>query len=136
MHLAVESHLAPSIYGPAAFIVGTDNLLESARAYWNKLDANCKSAFRFHHTSTDDVYVDIEGKDDLFTEITSYAPFFPYSASKASSDHLIRAWQRNYGLPIIVANCLKNYGPFHFLEKLIPLKANFCNPKTSVVTTK
>ncbi|EKO3487343.1 dTDP-glucose 4,6-dehydratase [Vibrio fluvialis] len=125
MHLAAESHVDRSIDGPAAFIetniVGTYTLLESARAYWNKLDANRKSALRFHHISTDEVYGDLEGTDDLFTETTSYAPSSPYSASKASSDHLVRAWQRTYGLPTIVTNCSNNYGPFHFPEKLIPL---------------
>ncbi|WP_321463702.1 dTDP-glucose 4,6-dehydratase [uncultured Vibrio sp.] len=125
MHLAAESHVDRSIDGPAAFIetniVGTYTLLEAARAYWNKLDANRKSAFRFHHISTDEVYGDLEGTDDLFTETTSYAPSSPYSASKASSDHLVRAWQRTYGLPTLVTNCSNNYGPFHFPEKLIPL---------------
>jgi len=125
MHLAAESHVDRSIDGPAAFvetnIVGTYTLLESAKAYWNKLDANRKSAFRFHHISTDEVYGDLEGTDDLFTETTSYAPSSPYSASKASSDHLVRAWQRTYGLPTLVTNCSNNYGPFHFPEKLIPL---------------
>ncbi len=125
MHLAAESHVDRSIDGPAAFIetniVGTYTLLESARAYWNKLDANRKSEFRFHHISTDEVYGDLEGTDDLFTEATSYAPSSPYSASKASSDHLVRAWQRTYGVPTLVTNCSNNYGPFHFPEKLIPL---------------
>lgn len=125
MHLAAESHVDRSITGPAAFIetniVGTYTLLESARAYWNKLGVNRKSAFRFHHISTDEVYGDLEGTDDLFTETTSYAPSSPYSASKASSDHLVRAWQRTYGLPTLVTNCSNNYGPFHFPEKLIPL---------------
>lgn len=125
MHLAAESHVDRSIDGPAAFIetniVGTYTLLESARAYWNKLDANRKSVFRFHHISTDEVYGDLDGTNDLFTETTSYAPSSPYSASKASSDHLVRAWQRTYGLPTIVTNCSNNYGPFHFPEKLIPL---------------
>lgn len=125
MHLAAESHVDRSIDGPTAFIetniVGTYTLLESARAYWNKLDANRKSAFRFHHISTDEVYGDLEGTDDLFTETTSYAPSSPYSASKASSDHLVRAWQRTYALPTLVTNCSNNYGPFHFPEKLIPL---------------
>ncbi|MFN1551703.1 dTDP-glucose 4,6-dehydratase [Vibrio natriegens] len=125
MHLAAESHVDRSIDGPAAFIetniVGTYTLLESARAYWNKFDANRKSEFRFHHISTDEVYGDLEGTDDLFTETTSYAPSSPYSASKASSDHLVRAWQRTYGLPTLVTNCSNNYGPFHFPEKLIPL---------------
>nr|WP_321459168.1 dTDP-glucose 4,6-dehydratase [uncultured Vibrio sp.] len=125
MHLAAESHVDRSIDGPAAFIetniVGTYTLLEAARSYWNELDSNRKSAFRFHHISTDEVYGDLEGTDDLFTETTSYAPSSPYSASKASSDHLVRAWQRTYGLPTIVTNCSNNYGPFHFPEKLIPL---------------
>ncbi|MCA2494228.1 dTDP-glucose 4,6-dehydratase [Vibrio sp. 2175-1] len=125
MHLAAESHVDRSIDGPAAFIetniVGTYTLLEATRSYWNELDSNRKSAFRFHHISTDEVYGDLEGTDDLFTETTSYAPSSPYSASKASSDHLVRAWQRTYGLPTIVTNCSNNYGPFHFPEKLIPL---------------
>lgn len=125
MHLAAESHVDRSIDGPDAFIetniVGTYTLLESARAYWNKLDANSKSAFRFYYTSTDEVYGYLEGKDDLFTETTSYAPSSPYSASKASSDHLVRARQRTYGLPIIVTNCSNNYGPFQFPEKQISL---------------
>lgn len=125
MHLAAESHVDRSIDGPAAFIetniVGTYTLLESARAYWNSLDEEAKAAFRFHHISTDEVYGDLEGTDDLFTETTSYAPSSPYSASKASSDHLVRAWLRTYGLPTVVTNCSNNYGPFHFPEKLIPL---------------
>lgn len=125
MHLAAESHVDRSIGGPAAFIetniVGTYTLLEVARAYWNTLDDEKKSAFRFHHISTDEVYGDLEGTDDLFTETTPYAPSSPYSASKASSDHLVRAWLRTYGLPTIVTNCSNNYGPFHFPEKLIPL---------------
>lgn len=125
MHLAAESHVDRSIDGPAAFIetniFGTYNILESARAYWNNLDSNRKSLFRFHHISTDEVYGDLEGTEDLFTETTSYSPSSPYSASKASSDHLVRAWLRTYGLPTIVTNCSNNYGPFHFPEKLIPL---------------
>ncbi len=125
MHLAAESHVDRSIDGPAAFIetniVGTYTLLEVARAYWNQLDADNKAAFRFHHISTDEVYGDLEGTDDLFTEETSYAPSSPYSASKASSDHLVRAWLRTYGFPVIVTNCSNNYGPYHFPEKLIPL---------------
>ncbi|MDO4626307.1 MAG: dTDP-glucose 4,6-dehydratase [Pasteurellaceae bacterium] len=125
MHLAAESHVDRSINGPAAFIetniVGTYTLLEVARAYWNQLDSDKKAAFRFHHISTDEVYGDLEGTDDLFTENTPYAPSSPYSASKASSDHLVRAWLRTYGLPTIVTNCSNNYGPFHFPEKLIPL---------------
>ena len=125
MHLAAESHVDRSIDGPAAFIetniVGTYTLLEVARAYWNSLSAEKKQAFRFHHISTDEVYGDLEGTDDLFTETTPYAPSSPYSASKASSDHLVRAWLRTYGFPTIVTNCSNNYGPFHFPEKLIPL---------------
>ena len=125
MHLAAESHVDRSIDGPAAFIetniVGTYTILEATRAYWNQLEENRKSAFRFHHISTDEVYGDLEGTDDLFTETTSYEPSSPYSASKASSDHLVRAWLRTYGLPTIVTNCSNNYGPYHFPEKLIPL---------------
>jgi dTDP-glucose 4,6-dehydratase len=125
MHLAAESHVDRSIDGPAAFIetniVGTYTLLEASRAYWNGLEPTKKAAFRFHHISTDEVYGDLEGTDDLFTETTSYAPSSPYSASKASSDHLVRAWQRTYGLPTMVTNCSNNYGPYHFPEKLIPL---------------
>ncbi|WP_417649786.1 dTDP-glucose 4,6-dehydratase [Enterobacter hormaechei] len=125
MHLAAESHVDRSIDGPAAFIetniVGTYTLLEAARHYWNTLDSDKKSSFRFHHISTDEVYGDLEGTNDLFTEETSYEPSSPYSASKASSDHLVRAWLRTYGLPTIVTNCSNNYGPFHFPEKLIPL---------------
>ncbi len=125
MHLAAESHVDRSIDGPAAFIetniVGTYTMLEAARHYWNTLEGESKDAFRFHHISTDEVYGDLEGTDDLFTEETSYEPSSPYSASKASSDHLVRAWLRTYGLPTIVTNCSNNYGPFHFPEKLIPL---------------
>ncbi|MEJ2764116.1 dTDP-glucose 4,6-dehydratase [Photobacterium sp. MCCC 1A19761] len=125
MHLAAESHVDRSIDGPAAFIetniVGTYTLLEVARSYWNQMDDSRKAAFRFHHISTDEVYGDLEGTDDLFTEETSYEPSSPYSASKASSDHLVRAWLRTYGLPTIVTNCSNNYGPYHFPEKLIPL---------------
>ncbi|MGF1730476.1 dTDP-glucose 4,6-dehydratase [Photobacterium kasasachensis] len=125
MHLAAESHVDRSIDGPADFIetniVGTYTLLEAARAYWNALSEDRKDNFRFHHISTDEVYGDLEGTDDLFTETTSYSPSSPYSASKASSDHLVRAWLRTYGLPTIVTNCSNNYGPFHFPEKLIPL---------------
>lgn len=124
MHLAAESHVDRSIDGPSEFIhtniVGTYTLLEAARSYWNSLDAGLKAAFRFHHISTDEVYGDLEGTDDLFTEVTPYAPSSPYSASKASSDHLVRAWNRTYGLPIVVTNCSNNYGPYHFPEKLIP----------------
>lgn len=125
MHLAAESHVDRSIDGPSAFIqtniVGTYILLEVARKYWQTLDENKKVNFRFHHISTDEVYGDLDGTTDLFTETTSYAPSSPYSASKASSDHLVRAWQRTYGLPTIVTNCSNNYGPYHFPEKLIPL---------------
>ncbi|TXN11260.1 dTDP-glucose 4,6-dehydratase, partial [Vibrio parahaemolyticus] len=125
MHLAAESHVDRSIDGPAAFIetnvMGTYHLLEAARQYWSSLEEANQSAFRFHHISTDEVYGDLEGTDDLFTETTSYAPSSPYSASKASSDHLVRAWQRTYGLPTLVTNCSNNYGPYHFPEKLIPL---------------
>ncbi|MGI2072215.1 dTDP-glucose 4,6-dehydratase [Shewanella baltica] len=133
MHLAAESHVDRSITGPSDFIqtniVGTYTLLEATRAYWNELSAEAKKAFRFHHISTDEVYGDLPHPDEvasdtklpLFTETTSYAPSSPYSASKASSDHLVRAWLRTYGIPIIVTNCSNNYGPYHFPEKLIPL---------------
>ncbi|EKO3680668.1 dTDP-glucose 4,6-dehydratase [Vibrio metschnikovii] len=150
MHLAAESHVDRSIDGPAAFIetniFGTYTLLEATRSYWNSLEEECKAAFRFHHISTDEVYGDLPHPDEvenndeclmvngeltqdnstlphlpLFTETTAYAPSSPYSASKASSDHLVRAWLRTYGLPTIVTNCSNNYGPYHFPEKLIPL---------------
>lgn len=125
MHLAAESHVDRSIDGPAAFIetniVGTYQLLEASREYWKQLSDERKAGFRFHHISTDEVYGDLEGPEDLFTETTPYAPSSPYSASKASSDHLVRAWRRTYGLPTIVTNCSNNYGPYHFPEKLIPL---------------
>lgn len=147
MHLAAESHVDRSIDGPAEFIqtniVGTYNLLEAARTYWNQLDSERKKNFRFHHISTDEVYGDLPHPADaieqleavdrrssnrkeqnglpLFTEETPYAPSSPYSASKASSDHLVRAWQRTYGLPTLITNCSNNYGPYHFPEKLIPL---------------
>jgi len=125
MHLAAESHVDRSIDGPAAFIetnvVGTYTMLEAARHYWQPLDAAKKQSFRFHHISTDEVYGDLHGTDDLFTETTPYSPSSPYSASKASSDHLVRAWLRTYGLPTLVTNCSNNYGPYHFPEKLIPL---------------
>lgn len=131
MHLAAESHVDRSITGPAEFIqtniVGTYNLLEAAREYWNALSENAKKTFRFHHISTDEVYGDLphpdeqEGELPLFTEETSYEPSSPYSASKASSDHLVRAWLRTYGFPTIITNCSNNYGPYHFPEKLIPL---------------
>jgi len=125
MHLAAESHVDRSIDGPAAFIetniVGTYTLLEATRTYWNSLPESDKNNFRFHHISTDEVYGDLEGPDDLFMEDTPYAPSSPYSVSKASSDHLVRAWLRTYGLPTLVTNCSNNYGPYHFPEKLIPL---------------
>lgn len=125
MHLAAESHVDRSIDGPAAFIetniVGTYTLLEAARHYWRSLSEARQDQFRFHHISTDEVYGDLESPEDLFTEQTAYAPSSPYSASKASSDHLVRAWHRTYGLPVIVTNCSNNYGPYHFPEKLIPL---------------
>ena len=124
MHLAAESHVDRSIDGPGAFIqtnvVGTYNMLEAARVYWQSLGDSGAEQFRFHHISTDEVYGDLEGTTDLFTEETSYEPSSPYSASKASSDHLVRAWHRTYGLPILVTNCSNNYGPYHFPEKLIP----------------
>jgi len=125
MHLAAESHVDRSIDGPDDFIqtniVGTYNLLEQAISYRTNLNSEKKAGFRFHHVSTDEVYGDLEGTDDLFTETTPYAPSSPYSASKASSDHLVRAWNRTFNLPTIVTNCSNNYGPFHFPEKLIPL---------------
>lgn len=125
MHLAAESHVDRSIDGPGEFIqtniVGTYQLLEAARAYWVALSDERKRSFRFHHISTDEVYGDLHGVDDLFTETTPYAPSSPYSASKAASDHLVRAWHRTYGLPVLLTNCSNNYGPFHFPEKLIPL---------------
>lgn len=125
MHLAAESHVDRSIDGPAAFIhsniLGTYNLLESARAYYLALTADQKSQFRFHHISTDEVFGDLSIEDDKFNEVTAYAPSSPYSASKAASDHLVRAWHRTYGLPIVITNCSNNYGPYHFPEKLIPL---------------
>ena len=125
MHLAAESHVDRSIDGPGDFIqtniVGTYVLLEEARFYWSKLDEVKKENFKFHHVSTDEVYGDLEGTDDLFKETTSYAPSSPYSASKASSDHLVRSWQRTFGLPTLITNCSNNYGPYQFPEKLIPL---------------
>ena len=132
MHLAAESHVDRSIDGPADFIepniVGTYTLLEATRQYWLAMEAEKKTNFRFHHISTDEVYGDLphpsetpNAEEHLFTEQTAYAPSSPYSASKASSDHLVRAWQRTYGLPVLVTNCSNNYGPYHFPEKLIPL---------------
>lgn len=124
MHLAAESHVDRSIDGPSAFIqtnvVGTYHLLEVSRRYWASLAADCQPAFRFHHVSTDEVYGSL-GDDDLFTEETPYDPSSPYSASKAASDHLVRAWHRTYGLPCVVTNCSNNYGPYQYPEKLIPL---------------
>lgn len=134
MHLAAESHVDRSIDGPAEFIntniIGTFTLLEQARDYWNGLEGNKKTNFKFHHISTDEVYGDLPHPEEivdlaaplpLFTEETPYAPSSPYSASKAASDHLVRAWQRTYGFPTVVTNCSNNYGPYHFPEKLIPL---------------
>jgi len=124
MHLAAESHVDRSIDGPADFIqtniVGTCNLLEVSRSYWNELDDERKAKFRFHHVSTDEVYGDLD-ETGLFTEETSYDPSSPYSASKASSDHLVRAWHRTYDFPIVITNCSNNYGGYQFPEKLIPL---------------
>lgn len=130
MHLAAESHVDRSIDGPGEFmqtnIIGTYTLLEVARTYWEALTGDKKNSFRFHHISTDEVYGDLPHPDQhsgtlpLFTEKTPYNPSSPYSASKASSDHLVRAWQRTYGLPTLVTNCSNNYGPYHFPEKLIP----------------
>ena len=124
MHLAAESHVDRSIDGPTDFIntniTGTFNLLEATRKYFYGLDEADKKKFRFHHISTDEVYGDLEGTDDLFTEQTPYSPSSPYSASKAASDHLVRAWGRTYGLPVVITNCSNNYGPYHFPEKLIP----------------
>ncbi|MGO2133822.1 MAG: dTDP-glucose 4,6-dehydratase [Marinobacter sp.] len=125
MHLAAESHVDRSIDGPAAFIqtniVGTYTLLEVARKYWLALSEHKREVFRFHHISTDEVFGDLTATDESFTESTRYSPSSPYSASKASSDHLVRAWYRTYGLPVVVSNCSNNYGPFQFPEKLIPL---------------
>lgn len=124
MHLAAESHVDRSIDGPADFIdtniVGSYQMLEAARAYWTDCDATTKAAFRFHHISTDEVYGSL-GAEGFFVEDTPYSPRSPYSASKAASDHLARAWCETYGLPIVVTNCSNNYGPFHFPEKLIPV---------------
>ena len=125
MHLAAESHVDRSIDSPSDFIqtniVGTYNMLETARAYWLGLPDVEKPLFRFHHISTDEVYGDLENDELLFTEDTPYAPSSPYSASKAASDHLVRAWHRTYNFPTIISNCSNNYGPYHFPEKLIPL---------------
>ena len=124
MHLAAESHVDRSIAGPSAFIdtniIGTFNLLEASKDYFLNLNSDDKKLFRFHHISTDEVYGDLDNATDLFTERTPYAPSSPYSASKAASDHLVRAWSRTYDLPVIITNCSNNYGPYHFPEKLIP----------------
>ena len=121
LHLAAESHVDKSIIGPSQFIktniVGTCALLEAARAYYENLSGADKDNFRFHHISTDEVYGDLENADELFTEDNNYSPSSPYSASKASSDHLVRAWNKTYGLPTIITNCSNNYGPFHFSRK-------------------
>ena len=125
MHLAAESHVDRSIDGPGAFIetniVGTYRLLNAALEYWRGLDTVRKDRFRFHHISTDEVFGDLPFDSGIFTEETPYAPSSPYSASKAASDHLVRAWHETYGLPVVLSNCSNNYGPFHFPEKLIPL---------------
>jgi dTDP-glucose 4,6-dehydratase len=124
MHLAAESHVDRSIDGPGEFIqtniVGTANLLQATLAYWKALSSERQASFRFHHISTDEVYGEL-GETGLFTETTPYSPNSPYSASKAASDHLVRAWNHTYGLPVLVTNCSNNYGPYHFPEKLIPL---------------
>lgn len=125
MHLAAESHVDRSIDGPEAFmhtnIMGTYQLLEASRRFLASQSQTKASNFRFHHISTDEVYGDLEDPNDYFHEDTAYAPSSPYSASKASSDHLVRAWHRTYGLPVLITNCSNNYGPYHFPEKLIPL---------------
>ncbi len=125
MHLAAESHVDRSIDGPAKFmqtnIIGTYQLLETSLAYWQRMDASRRNNFRFLHVSTDEVFGDLVDKDDAFSESTPYAPNSPYSASKASADHLVRAWHRTFELPVLVTNCSNNYGPYHFPEKLIPL---------------
>ncbi|MEP1442156.1 MAG: dTDP-glucose 4,6-dehydratase [Hyphomicrobiales bacterium] len=125
MHLAAESHVDRSIDGPGEFIrtniIGTFNMLTAARAYFETLEAQKRDLFRFHHISTDEVFGDLPFDSGIFTEETPYAPSSPYSASKASSDHLVRAWGETYGLPIVLSNCSNNYGPYHFPEKLIPL---------------
>ena len=125
INFAAESHVDRSIHGPAEFvqtnIVGTFNLLECAIAYWNDLDEAKKAAFRFHHVSTDEVYGSLSASDSAFAETNPYEPNSPYSASKAASDHLVRAWFHTYGFPVLTTNCSNNYGPYHFPEKLIPL---------------
>ena len=125
VHFAAESHVDRSIHGPGAFVrtnvEGTFTLLEAVRAFWSGLDSSAREAFRFHHVSTDEVYGSLGPQDPAFTETTPYAPNSPYSASKAASDHLVRAWHHTYGLPVLTSNCSNNYGPYHFPEKLIPL---------------
>ncbi|MBK9362926.1 MAG: dTDP-glucose 4,6-dehydratase [Rubrivivax sp.] len=125
LHFAAESHVDRSIHGPGAFIrtnvEGTSTLLEAARAHWSGLDGNARAAFRFHHVSTDEVYGSLSPDAPAFTETHPYEPNSPYSASKAASDHLVRAWHHTYGLPVLTTNCSNNYGPYHFPEKLIPL---------------
>ena len=125
MNLAAESHVDRSIDGPAAFmqtnIIGTYNLLQCAKTYWSDLSERRRKQFRFHHISTDEVYGSLGFNDPAFTETTGYDPHSPYSASKASSDHLVRAWHTTYGLPTLITNCSNNYGPYQFPEKLIPL---------------
>jgi dTDP-glucose 4,6-dehydratase len=125
MHLAAETHVDRSIDGPAAFVetnvVGTFRLLDAALGYWRGLDEERRARFRFHHISTDEVFGELELDGGIFTEETPYAPSSPYSASKASADHLVRAWRVTYGLPVVLTNCSNNYGPFHFPEKLVPL---------------
>lgn len=125
MHLAAESHVDRSIDGPGAFVetnvVGTFRLLDAALEYWRGLEGTKKADFRFHHISTDEVFGDLDFDDSLFSEETPYAPSSPYSASKAASDHFVRAWHETYGLPVVLTNCSNNYGPYHFPEKLIPV---------------
>ena len=125
MHLAAESHVDRSIDGPAEFIqtniVGTYILLDQSKKYWDNLSGTKKAEFRFHHVSTDEVYGDLEMEDPAFVETTPYDPSSPYSASKAASDHLVRAWGRTFGLPTVITNCSNNYGPYQFPEKLIPV---------------
>lgn len=125
LHFAAESHVDRSIHGPGAFVrtnvEGTFTLLEAVRAFWGSLEGSAREAFRFHHVSTDEVYGSLGPQDPAFTETTPYAPNSPYSASKAASDHLVRAWHHTYGLPVLTSNCSNNYGPYHFPEKLIPL---------------
>ena len=125
VHFAAESHVDRSIHGPGAFmrtnVEGTFTLLEAARGYWSALEGEAKAAFRFHHVSTDEVYGSLKAEDPPFAETNAYEPNSPYSASKAASDHLVRAWHHTYGLPVVTTNCSNNYGPYHFPEKLIPL---------------